>query len=73
MSLFDQITPTDAQTRLMKLVRLDAEQLESRVNEIVDPRYRALALTELEKVVLVINKGICHGGVNEPKVRNDGS
>lgn len=54
----------------MKLVRLDAEQLETRINEIVDPRYRALCLTELEKAVLVINKGICHGGVKDA---SDGS
>lgn len=70
MSRFDQIVPTDAQNKLMKLVRSDAEQLEQRIDQIVDPRYRALCLTELEKVVLVINKGICHGGIAGT---NDGS
>lgn len=62
MSRFDQPEQlNDEQRRLLKLVKMDAEQLESRVNCIADGRQRAIAITELEKTVTFIRNAIANG------------
>lgn len=55
---------TLSQVKLHKLIASDLDQLESRITQIMDARYRALCLTELEKLGVLIFQAIEKGGVD---------
>ena len=60
------------QEKLMKLARLDAEQLLSRAESLPNSRYRSLFATSLENAVMWFNKAVTHPTPFDPEEEEDG-
>lgn len=61
---FTQRDLDDAQKEVIRIVSLRFSQIEEALNTIPPSRLRSLALTEIEKVALVVNKAISRA--NDP-------
>lgn len=61
---FTQRDLDDAQKETIRIVSLRFSQIEEALNTIPPSRLRSLALTEIEKVALVVNKAISRA--NDP-------
>ena len=70
MGIFDHRSADPEQQKIMRLARMDAEQLLSRAEYLTDSRYKSMFTTSLEQAMMWFNKAVCHS-VEEEYMESD--
>ena len=66
MDTFAHMQPTPEHQKIMRLARMDAEQLLSRAESLPSSRYKSLFVTNLENAMMWFNKATTHSPTDEP-------
>lgn len=63
MGMFGYQQIDETKLKLIELVNADAQGLVDRLKHVKDSRLKSMAITEIEKAIMVVNKAIAHGEI----------